>query len=131
MSQAAAESALKAEGLTSRTVLGYSDTVPNGEVIAQAPVAGSSVAPGTQVLFQVSEGKAPADATMVKVPDLMGMTADQAEDAVKAIGLDDDIVEIEYADADAGTVFGQLPAAGEMVPEGSTVSIAVAKAPLP
>lgn len=130
MTQAAAESALKAEGLTGRALLGYSDVVPSGQVIAQAPVAGSSVAPGTQVLFQVSQGAPPATATLVEVPDLKGMTADQAEDAVKALGLDDEVVEIEYAEAAAGTVIGQLPAAGDMVPEGSTVSIAVAKAPL-
>jgi len=131
MTQEAAESALRAEGLTSRALMGYSDTVPSGQVIAQAPVAGSSVAPGTQVLFQVSQGAPPATATLVQVPDLQGMTADQAEDAVKALGLDDEIVEIAYAEAPAGTVIGQLPEAGAMVPEGSTVSIAVAKAPLP
>lgn len=131
MTQAKAEAALTAAGLRPRALLGYSETVPVDEVIDQAPAAGASVAPDTQIVFLVSKGAAPAGETLVKVPDLAGMTRDQAEAAVKALGFDDDTREVASSEAAPGKVIGQLPEAGAMVPEGTTVYIAVAKEPLP
>ena len=58
-SQAAAISAIEAEGLVAAVVTAYSSTVPVGEVISQDPAAGSSVAPGSTVTITVSLGDQP------------------------------------------------------------------------
>jgi beta-lactam-binding protein with PASTA domain len=59
LSQAAAVSAIEAEGLTASVTTGYSDTVPVGDVISQNPAAGASAASGSAVVIVVSLGEAP------------------------------------------------------------------------
>lgn len=59
LSQAAAVSAIEAEGLTASVTSGYSETVPVGDVISQNPAAGASVASGSSVGIVVSLGEAP------------------------------------------------------------------------
>jgi beta-lactam-binding protein with PASTA domain len=57
LTQAAATSAITGAGLTLGTITTVSNaTVPAGEVIAQSPVAGTLVAPGTAVSLTVSSG---------------------------------------------------------------------------
>lgn len=58
--QAAATAAIEGVGLVVAVVTAYSSTIPAGEVISQAPAAGSSVAPGSTVTITVSLGEAPA-----------------------------------------------------------------------
>lgn len=58
--QAAATAAIEGVDLVVAVVTAYSSTVPAGEVISQAPAAGSSVAPGSTVTITVSLGEAPA-----------------------------------------------------------------------
>ena len=65
----------------------YSQTVPNGQVISQAPAAGASVAPGTQVTIFVSKGPQPTDAQTVQVPNVVQQEQAKAEQTLKDVGL--------------------------------------------
>jgi serine/threonine-protein kinase len=78
----AATAALGALGLTAATVQDYSETVPSGQLIGTDPPAGTQVPKGTPVNVVVSVGRRP-----VPVPDVVGMSASDASDALEAAGL--------------------------------------------
>ncbi len=62
LSQTAAATALASAGLVAGGISqAYHATIPAGGVIAQNPVAGAFVAPGTAVALTVSKGPAPAE----------------------------------------------------------------------
>jgi serine/threonine-protein kinase len=128
MTEAAAEQALDAAGLAANSVETFSDTVAAGSVVMQAPAAGASVAPDTEILLFVSAGPAPDDITAIAVPNVTGMTADAAEGALQDAGFTVERLELPNSAA-AGTVFDQLPAAGEERPEGSSVAILISAGP--
>ena len=60
----------------------------------------------------------------ITVPDVMGMTASEANDAIVGLGLNiamtGDAIDDAYC-----VVTNQLPVAGEQVPVGSTVTVAL------
>ena len=108
----------------------YSPTaraVAKGTVGQQWPPAGNKVAPGTPVALVVSMGPKPADGTAT-VPDVKGMDADGATQALADVGLVAQVVQIDDPTATPGVVLGQLPAATSVVPAGSTVLIGIAGA---
>jgi serine/threonine-protein kinase len=94
-----------------------SDTVPKGSVISQSP-AGGTLYQGDKVTLVVSKGP-----VMVKVPDVSGKQADEAEQILKAAGF---VVKRENA---LGGIFGTVhhtdPAGGTEAPKGSTVTMVV------
>ncbi|MEU8226536.1 Stk1 family PASTA domain-containing Ser/Thr kinase [Kribbella sp. NPDC048915] len=59
----------------------YSETVPNGQVIAISPKFNTLVKPGTAVNFAVSKGKRP-----IAVPDLTGKSYQQANKTLRNLG---------------------------------------------
>jgi len=122
----AAVSAISGAKLTSQVVQAYSATAPKGQVFQQWPASGTQVAPGTVVDIVVSMGKEPTNGTTVKVPNVTGMTADAAMQALADVGLEAQTVEIADPQATEGEVVGQLPKADSSVPVGSTVLIGVA-----
>lgn len=126
--QAQAEQTLEDASLKSTAVDAYSDTVPSGSVVSQAPTSGSSVAPDTEVLIFVSQGPAPPDVVNVAVPNVVGMTEAAAETALDDAGFSVEKLELANA-ADAGMVFAQFPGAGEQAAEGSSVAILVSTGP--
>lgn len=76
--QAAAEAAPVAAGLAvGTTTVQNNSSVPAGEVISQAPAAGGLVPEGSAVDLVVSLGP-------VTVPDVVGLTQADAENAVEA-----------------------------------------------
>ncbi len=108
----------------------YSDTVPAGIVIAQAPAAGALAAPGSAVDLEVSKGSAPPGDRAV--PDLSGMMELEAEAALVAAELTLGMAAEQYsAVVPVGRVVGQNPAAGAMVAPGTPVNILVSKGPEP
>ncbi len=125
--QADAEKALTGAGLTSQAVQSYSSSVAKGTVGQQWPPAGNKVAPGTPVALVISMGPKPADGTAT-VPDVKGMDADGATQALADVGLVAQVVQIDDPEADTGVVLGQLPAPSSVVPAGSTVLIGIAGA---
>lgn len=61
----------------------------------------------------------------VRVPNVVGMSRRDAIAALKKAGLGADVVELFDANAPAGTIASQSPAAGEVVEKGTSISINV------
>jgi serine/threonine-protein kinase len=124
LSQADAEQKLQQAGLKPRVHKQNSDTVPSGSVIGTRPAAGTVVDKGSEVELLVSKGKA-----KVKVPDVMGLASNTAQDNLKQAGLGATVVKKTSKSETPGTVIAQDPAAGSTVPKGSVVALTVAKKP--
>ncbi|MCI0426213.1 MAG: Stk1 family PASTA domain-containing Ser/Thr kinase [Actinobacteria bacterium] len=108
-------------GLRPRVNEEHSETVPVGEVIRTDPEAGTEAVVGDTVLVVVSDGPAP-----VQVPTLTGLTENQARNALTDLGLVPNVSNSRQPVADPaqdGIVVSQVPAAGNTVPKGTTVTI--------
>ncbi len=119
-----AAQALQDAGLEFETVGVYTDGVDKDEVGAQSPGAGASVAPGTTILLAVSLGPLPDDATAVEVPNVVGMTEQEATTALQAAGFAVKVYQ-QSSDTAEGDVFWQFPEPGTGEPQGSSVAIVV------
>jgi eukaryotic-like serine/threonine-protein kinase len=117
----AAESRLRSAGLEPR-FLGPedSDTIEEGLIVRQQPLAGANVAGGSQVRYWVSSGL-----PRVSVPQVTGMSIEQARSALGAEGLSAGQVFEVFSEAELGTVVGQNPRAGQVVRAGETVDLEV------
>lgn len=100
-----------------------SDTVAEGQVINQNPVAGVQLAMGSTVSITVSTG-----AEQVQVPSVVGMNWDQAQQTLSSLGF---VPEAEYIDSleDEGTVLS-MTGQGSQQPRGSTVQVEVSNGQL-
>ena len=97
-----------------------SENVPRHHVISQDPAAGTHVDGGTAVNIVVSKGKEHPD--QVTVPDLKGMTQEDAEKALTDAKLVPVPGNPEYSDeVEPGKVCKQSVAAGTTLDEGSQV----------
>ncbi|MGW9827787.1 eukaryotic-like serine/threonine-protein kinase [Brevibacterium pityocampae] len=104
-----------------------SPDVAAGTVIETRPGAGSTVAKDSTVDLVISTG-------MVDVPDVLGMTEDEACETLEGedYQLDCTVEESETADHPAGEVFEQSTEGGGEVSQGSAITITVAtEAPSP
>ncbi|MEV8158555.1 Stk1 family PASTA domain-containing Ser/Thr kinase [Kocuria salsicia] len=103
-----------------------SATVAENVVISSDPTPGTSVAHRSAVKLQVSSGK-------VTVPDVVGMTRAEAEQALRALDvrLGSDVKIEETQDAETGTVLAQSAPAGSSVSQGSTITLTVARRTTP
>ncbi len=127
MDQEAAVEELRKYGLdTGHVSVGYSDEYDEGEVMAQTPSAGQTVNEGDTVDITISQGPEPTQTTTV--PNLIGMTQEEAEEALLALNLVPSS-STEADDATKGTVFDQSPSSGEEVEEGSVVTFKVSSGP--
>ena len=91
----------------------YSDTVPEGEVVAVSPLPGTSLVVGTTVTVTVSLGP-----HMVVVPQsIVGMSVDQAANELYTVGLGVYGVQGDLR----APVTGSQPAVGTSVRYGSSV----------
>jgi serine/threonine-protein kinase len=124
--EAAARDILRQNGLVGApsTTTANSATVPAGIVITTSPAPGQMVGVGTSVELVVSTGK-------VAVPELRGRTRDEAEAALKELGLVPNIIEVENGQVEAGRVTDQSDPVNAAVEQGKTISVVVAKAPPP
>jgi serine/threonine-protein kinase len=124
--EALAINALDEAGLQYEVVRRANADTPSGFVYRQDPAAGQRIDPGTDsVTIFVSTGKPQA-----VVPNLVGLSRDQAVAALSDRDLEVRVVEVN-SDQTVNTVTGQFPAAGQRVDEGSTVRINVSKGPRP
>ncbi|MGP4018598.1 Stk1 family PASTA domain-containing Ser/Thr kinase [Saccharopolyspora sp. 5N708] len=85
---------------------------PADTVIDQNPTPGTKVAPGSEVTLWVSNGQ------QITIPSLVGMSASEAEQALRARGWDGDIVEVTQPTTDQSRddkVVGSSPSAGQRV----------------
>jgi beta-lactam-binding protein with PASTA domain len=121
MTERQAMAALKRQGLHAQIVTVPSSSIPAGQVTAQSPSAASAVPVGATVKVTVSAG-----AESVSVPSIKGLTE---ADAITLLGQ----VNLRYAKGGTvpdppllGEVVSQQPAAGTMVPPGSSVIATIA-----
>ena len=94
-----------------------------GTVIAQSPVAGTRVKPGTSVDVTI------AASALVAVPDLTGETPRDAARLLRRAQLGLGQERQRESEARPGTVIRQSPAPGTRVPRETLVNILVATAP--
>jgi len=129
LTQADAEKVIVASGLRmGKVTTKPSDTVPMGCVISQEPKALSSAKANSAVNLVVSSGK--EKAKEIQVPDLKGLSQDEAKKKLTDLGLVAVAAVPETTDAAApGKVFKQSVAAGTKVTEGTKVIYTVALAP--
>jgi serine/threonine-protein kinase len=100
-----------------------SDTVPEGSVISQDPGAGASVEASSAVDLVVSAGK-----ETTAVPELVGLTEEEALAAIRDSGLTLETIQREYStDVEEGVVISQQPEAAATVELGSSVTIVVSR----
>lgn len=99
-----------------------SDSVPAGTVISTTPGAGLTVPKGQEVTVVVSSGP-----SSVPLPDVTGMTVEQATAALEAAGLVLGTVTTENsAEADPNTVIRSNPEKGSGVAPGSSIDLVIA-----
>jgi RHS repeat-associated protein len=122
MTQASAESAITAAGLTIGGITSIPDTTtPAGQVMSQSPAPGTSVSLGAAVTLTVSLGPA-----TTAVPNVTGLAQSAAEAAILAANLSIGEVANDYSSTVApGKVISQTPAAGSSVAQGTAVSLVV------
>lgn len=117
-----AKAAIESAGLKYSVTSQPDDTVKKDIVISQMPPSGTTTAKGGTVGIYVSTG--PKSATTVAVPNLSGLSANAAKDAVEKAGFYAYAVH-QVSTEPSGTVFNQLPAAGAKVPAGWPVIYAI------
>jgi beta-lactam-binding protein with PASTA domain len=125
LQQAVAQRRLNAAGLRSR-VQYVASSKPSGQVVLQTPAAGESVARGSRVSLNVSRG--PSGTASATVPDVVGQTQQDATAALQAAGFQVQVIPIDTGDpSENGTVVDEQPSGGSRAPNGSVVSIFVAR----
>ena len=97
-----------------------SDTVAEGKVAQTNPSPGSKVKAGQTIRVYLSSGS-----DEVEVPDLDGMSQDQARSALKAVGLELGNVTSVDSEKDKDRIVAQDPATGTKVKKGTTIGVSV------
>lgn len=119
-----AKQALEQAGFEVKIVEISDDEIEKGRVVKTDPAKTTYVAKGTQVTVYVSAGK---EIKNVTVPNAVNKKEDAAKSLIEGEGL---VVKFEKVDMTSeyeympeGYAFRQEPAAGEKLPEGSTVTV--------
>ena len=97
-----------------------SDTVAEGKVAQTNPSPGSKVKAGQTITAYLSSGS-----DQVEVPDLVGMSQDQARSALKAVGLELGNVTTVDSDKDKDRIVSQDPETGSKVKKGTTIAVSI------
>jgi serine/threonine protein kinase len=114
-----ASNTLTSQNLLVLRVYEKSDTVPEGVVIRQEPVAGTQVLANTPITLYVSSG-----ATEVAVPNLIGRTEADAVALIEGQGLTVGRIDvISSANVPEGTVIASDPVANSKLPLGTVVNL--------
>ena len=123
-----ARAALGEQGLAAKVEFGYDEKVAEGSVISQGIKAGDEASKGSAVTIVVCSTEG-----LVKVPSVVGMASGDAQTTLKAqkLGVGVNNEEVYSSTVAKGNVVSQLPAAGSMQKEGTTVVITLSKGPQP
>ncbi|MBY4797608.1 Stk1 family PASTA domain-containing Ser/Thr kinase [Collinsella sp. AGMB00827] len=125
MTEDSAMAQIERSGFTASVEEKYSTDEDKGKVIEQSPDAGAKAPKGSRITIRISKGKEPAKVR--KVPELVGMSASEAEAALKALNLKPRMTEEVNDGVKAGEVFWQSKEAGSEVDEGTEIECRVAK----
>ena len=115
-----AETILKGDGFKVTQKGKSSDTVPEGQVISQDPLAGTETDKGSTVILTVSRGVA-----QVTVPNVINLSEGEARRQIEGDGFGVAVDSAPSATIAAGTVISQDPGATRRADKGSTVTIVV------
>jgi serine/threonine-protein kinase len=102
----------------------YNATAPRTTVLDQTPPPGSKDVAGATVTLAVSNGQ-----QLISVPNLVGMTQEQATAAVESAGFSVGDVTAQASDQPRGAVVQTSPGAGVQVPVPSAVALVVSSGP--
>jgi eukaryotic-like serine/threonine-protein kinase len=123
MTQSEATKALMDKGLkVGQITHDYSDTVPVNRIAGQDPVANTGVAKGSTVSIVISKG-----APIVTVPDVTGLNATAADQALRDKGFTPVPGESQFSTAPVGQIIKQNPEAGSQARKGSEVTYIASK----
>lgn len=123
---AVAIQALEPLGLVIEQVEESSATVPVGAITRTDPAAGSRVFKNSSITLFISTGP-----KQVSVPDVVGLSAEQALQAVKDAGFTVGSTKNFFSDSPAEEAFGLSAEPGAILNEGSVVDLFVSVGPLP
>lgn len=116
---------IEAAGLTVGRVETVQTAVPRNVVVNTRPAPGATLLPGAELTLVVSVG-----APTISVPDLAGLTREEAADTLDASGL---VLGDYYRQTSslypAGTIIEQRPAAGTLIAPGTAVNVIIARSP--
>ncbi|MET0197093.1 MAG: PASTA domain-containing protein, partial [Rhodococcus fascians] len=102
----------------------FSTTAPVGGVAALDPAPGTTLAVGDTVKILRSKGAPPVD-----VPDVNGLTAEEATAALAAVDISVSGTQEQFdKDVDGGRVAGTSPEIGTSVTAGSSVELQISNA---
>ncbi|MFD4368831.1 Stk1 family PASTA domain-containing Ser/Thr kinase [Rhodococcus sp. NPDC058521] len=102
----------------------FSASVPEGGVAALDPAPGTVLPVGATVSMITSKGSPP-----VTVPDVQGMTEDEARKALDSVGITVRSVTESYSpDVESGRTIGTDPRVGDTVRAGSSATLTVSNA---
>jgi eukaryotic-like serine/threonine-protein kinase len=125
LTQSDAVASLQHAGLKADVKTRVTDTAKPGRVVDQSPLAQTVVSTGSTVTIWVA--KAP---TTVPVPDLTGMTIQEATAALQAVGLKLGTASPGASDTiPKDQIAGQDPPANTQVNKGSSVNVVVSTGP--
>jgi serine/threonine-protein kinase len=121
--EAKATAALAKLGLTpTDSQQAWSETVAAGDVVGLASGTPKQLEKGSAVTLVVSKGPQPR-----VIPDISGMSPDQATAALTQLGLVPHTVERYDQKVDKGGLIGLEPGPGTSVPRGADVNVVVSK----
>lgn len=96
-------------------------SLPDGRVLAQSPQAGTELRKGQVIVLQVSKG-----GELHPVPDVKGMTLQEAQNEIKASGFTvGDIIKIREPKVKAGSVIAQSPSSPSETSAGRKIDLLV------
>jgi eukaryotic-like serine/threonine-protein kinase len=122
LAQTDAETKLKDAGFAVKSIRDYSDK-PVGQVVGQAPLAGSTLNEGGTVTIAVSQGAVP----VVAVPNVVGSSQSAATEKLQQAGFKTAVVDGYSTSVASGVVAGQNPPSGVYAERGATIQITVSK----
>ena len=109
---------LSAQGFDVDVRYQYSETVPLGAVISQAPVSNQSLPKGSPIVLTISQGT-----EFVFIPNVLSLSARDATELLTDLGLKVEVREI--GSRREKVVTNVSPRVGERIKRGSTVTISL------
>lgn len=101
----------------------YDDTAEPGTVVGQNPKGGTQADKGSKINIDVSQGS-----EEIEVPDVMGLTLDEARKAITVAGFSVGETTKEYSDSvEEGKVMKQTPSAKSMAAQGSKIDLVISQ----
>lgn len=115
---------LEAAGLTVRRQSVVRNDLSPGQIVSVTPAEGTAVHEGEVVTLTESTV---TTRRVVRVPDVVGADAAQANSTLVLQGLKPDEPRYEYSPLPTGTVISQAPTAGTLVPSGTRATVTVSR----